>query len=315
MRRNSHRRRIFGLITSKERQSLTNQQSETIKTPKQQNQEIIDNKNKIPELINVPQTSFVPDTAGDGIFNVGLLAPRTNIPVEYSTETVSSKNIPVVSAPPTYDYFFIKYDNLNVARRVEGEIKSFSVVKTLNPSTIKDVAEMLRLSYNNISPLTLSEYQNGSFSHPKYVNDSGTPLQIRYAEISIIRQKTPGRLDDIPLGYPDFDSTPDGVITSLGPIPRAPYTDFTSATGATYSVQIVPGTTLDFKDTTVKTPWQFAPTGWNWNFGPSASPTGSTAQNPSVYYSATGNYTVELTASNATGSTTKTKINFVIVTN
>jgi PKD repeat protein len=315
MRRSKYRSKIFGLFGIRTRQTLVNQQIEPVKTPRQENQEIIDNKDKIPELINVPQTSFIPNTAGDGIFNVGLLAPRTNIPVQYTSDVVSSKNIPIVSSPPTYDYFFIKYDNLNVNRRLDSIMKSFSVVKTLNPSTIKDVAEMLRLNYTNITPLTKSQYDNDSFSHPKYVNDSGEPLQIRYAEISIISQRTPGRLDNIPLGYPDFDSTPDGVITSLGPIPRPPYTDFTSATGATFSVQIVPGSTLDFKDASVKTPWQFAPTGWNWYFGPSASPTGSTAQNPSVFYSGTGNYTVELTASNKTGSTGKTKINFVIVTN
>jgi PKD repeat protein len=315
MRKNSYGRKINGIFGNRNRQTLINQNVDPIKTPKQQNQEIVDSKSKIPELINVPQTSFIPNTEGDGIFNVGLLAPRNNIPLQYEENSLSSKNIPVISTPTKYDYFFIKYDNLNVNRRVDSIMKSFSVVKTLNPSTVKDVSEMLRLGYSNITPLTKSEYDSGSFTHPKYVNDSGYPLEIRYAEISIIKQKTPGRLDDIPLGYPDFDSTPDGVVTSLGPIPRAPYTDFTSATGATYSVQISPGSTLDFKDTTVKTPWQFAPTGWSWYFGPSASPTGSTAQNPSVYYSATGNYTVELTASNSTGSTTKTKINFVIVTN
>ena len=222
MRRTTYRSKLYSLLGSRTRQTFVNQEIDPAKTPRQQNQEIIDNKNKIPELINVPQTSFVPNTSGDGIFNVGLLAPRTNIPVEYTSDIVSSKNIPIISSPPTYDYFFIKYDNLNVNRRVDSIIKSFSVVKTLNPSTIKDVSEMLRLNYTNITPLTKSQYDNDSFSHPKYVNDSGEPLQIRYAEISIISQRTPGRLDDIPLGYPDFDTTPDGVITSLGPIPRAP---------------------------------------------------------------------------------------------
>jgi PKD repeat protein len=67
-------------------------------------------------------------------------------------------------------------------------------------------------------------------------------------------------------------------------------------------------------DASVKNPWQFAPTGWNWVFGPSASPTGSTGKNPIAVYNHPGTYTVVMTASNASGSTTKTKINFVIVT-
>ena len=77
---------------------------------------------------------------------------------------------------------------------------------------------------------------------------------------------------------------------------------------------ITPGGTVKFLDTSVRSPWQFAPTGWNWVFGPSASPTGSTGQNPTVTYGTTGAYTVTLTASNAAGSTAKTKTNFVIVT-
>ena len=213
-------------------------------------------------------------------------------------------------------------------------------------------------------------------------------MSIRYAEIPIIKQKTPGRLDNIPLGYPDFDSTPDGVITRKGPIPTPPYTNFTwenkppdyvSVPGATsngstinvvttrgltsgmyilittpgvgtladntkvisilnnkqFTVSPAPSVTLSgtknvitgtlpatiatggsvrFMDDSVKNPWQFAPTGWNWVFGPSASPTGSTGKNPLVTYGTAGNYTVTLTASNASGSTTKTKTNFVIVT-
>ena len=117
------------------------------------------------------------------------------------------------------------------------------------------------------------------------------------------------------MGYPDFDSTPDGVTTRKGPIPTPPYTDFASSTGATASVAITPGGTVSFRDTSVSSPWQFAPTGWTWSFGPSASPTGSVLQNPTVIYGATGTYTVTLTASNASGSTPKTKTNFVIVTN
>ena len=84
--------------------------------------------------------------------------------------------------------------------------------------------------------------------------------------------------------------------------------------GATLSVQIVPGGTVSFKDTSVMSPWQFAPTGWIWSFGATASPTGSILQNPVVTYGVTGTYTVTLTASNAAGSTAKTKIGFVIVT-
>ena len=325
----------------------------------------------------------------NGIFGVGLLAPRTNIPHEYITTTVSPRNIPIISKISTSNYFFIIYDNPNNARvTLSGILKSFAVIKTLSQCTVRDCSEMLKLHYTNIIAISESDYTTGYFEHPKYCDDSGYPLQVRYAEIPIIKQRTPGRLDNIPLGYPDFDTTPDGVTTRKGPVPSPPYPDFiyenqppiytsqagatssestinvtstigltagmyvsikTGATGSLYSntrvlsvdsnvqftvtpspitplsgtknvitgylpATIATGGSVKFMDSSVKNPWQFAPTGWNWVFGPSASPTGSTGKNPTVVYNHTGIYTVVMTASNASGAATKTKTNFVIVT-
>jgi len=179
---------------------------------------------------------------------------------------------------------------------------------------INDVKKMLGNTYKSVTGITKDQYDNSSFDHPTYLNDSSEPLQIRYAEIPIQIQRTSGRLDDVPIGSPSFDSTPDGVTTRKGPIPTPPYTNFATATGATASIQIIPGGSVLFKDTSVSSPWQFAPTGWIWNFGATASPTGSIIQNPTVTYGVTGTYTVTLTASNAAGSTPKTKTGFVIVT-
>ncbi len=52
------------------------------------------------------------------------------------------------------------------------------------------------------------------------------------------------------------------------------------------------------------------PTEWNWNFGDG---TYSTQQNPVHTYSAAGNYTVTLTATNTAGANTITEMNYVIV--
>lgn len=297
------------------RQTIDTDKIRIAPTPRQEVKDTVDSKDRVPELVNVPSTSFVPSTSGEGILGIGLLKPRPQIEEIYSINIVSTANIPIINKPVTYSYFFIKYDNMNVQLGIEGKLLAFAVVITLSPMSVKTCSELLGISDTKITPLTKDQYTNDSFSHPKYVNDSGTPLQIRYSEITILRQVTPGRLDNIPIGYPDFDSTPDGVTSRKGPIPTPPYTDFSSSSGATSSVSIIPGGTVAFIDTSVRSPWQFAPTGWSWQFGPSANPTGSTAQNPIVSYGATGNYTVTLTASNSAGSTTKTKNNFVIVTN
>ena len=53
-----------------------------------------------------------------------------------------------------------------------------------------------------------------------------------------------------------------------------------------------------------------SPTSWSWNFGDGGT---STAQNPSHTYNAAGTYTVVLTATNAYGSDSETKTNYITV--
>jgi len=55
------------------------------------------------------------------------------------------------------------------------------------------------------------------------------------------------------------------------------------------------------------------PTAWSWNFGGGAA--NSTQQNPSATFTAVGTYTVTLTASNAYGNDSETKVNHVQVVN
>jgi len=54
-----------------------------------------------------------------------------------------------------------------------------------------------------------------------------------------------------------------------------------------------------------------APTSWSWTFGDGGT---SLAQNPSHTYTAIGNYTVNLTATNAAGSDVATRTNYIVVT-
>ena len=61
----------------------------------------------------------------------------------------------------------------------------------------------------------------------------------------------------------------------------------------------------------------FMPTGWSWSFSPSTvtyvNGTSSTSQNPEVVFSAEGQYSVTLTATNSFGSGTETKTNFISI--
>lgn len=88
-----------------------------------------------------------------------------------------------------------------------------------------------------------------------------------------------------------------------GPAPvPVPVVDFSaSTTGPTA------GNTVTFTDLSTN-----SPTSWQWNF-PGGTPTGSTSQNPTVTYSATGSYNVSLSAGNTGGTGSLTKTNYINV--
>ncbi len=65
--------------------------------------------------------------------------------------------------------------------------------------------------------------------------------------------------------------------------------------------------TVNFTDASLNTP-----TSWSWSF-PGGAPAASAAQNPTVTYNTPGVYTVTLTATNASGSDTRTKTSYITV--
>ena len=86
-----------------------------------------------------------------------------------------------------------------------------------------------------------------------------------------------------------------------------PVADF-SATPTTTVVN----STVSFTDLS-----SFFPTSWSWHISPSnytfVNGTNGSSQNPEVQFSALGTYTVELTATNAYGSDTETKTNYITI--
>lgn len=278
---------------------------------RQKKSEVSTANSKIPGLQDIPSNYFDPNTMGMGLNGTGLLKARPNVATDYTGGT-TNKGYPLLIKPETYLYFFVEYNNANVSG-IGSLLKSFSVIKTLNETELKTFSEMLGTNVKTVTPISKDIYKTGYFNHPKYTNDNGTPLVIKYSELPIINQITPGRLDDAPIGYPDFGAPKNEVIGIISPIPGAPYTTF-SALGATSTFTVYSGGTVAFLDKSPKTPWQTAPTGWNWAFGTGANPTGSTQENPIVTYSDLyGPHKVILTASNAYGSTVLVKNDFIIV--
>jgi PKD repeat protein len=94
-------------------------------------------------------------------------------------------------------------------------------------------------------------------------------------------------------------TTKTGYITVTSPVPK-PVAYFTGTPQS--------GTaplTVQFTDSSTNTP-----TSWSWTFGDGGT---STVKNPSHIYTANGVYPVSLTATNAGGSDTKTKTNYITV--
>ncbi|MFA5213435.1 MAG: PKD domain-containing protein, partial [Methanoregula sp.] len=108
------------------------------------------------------------------------------------------------------------------------------------------------------------------------------------------------------LAIPPRDLIPDTLIQNgtftTANVP-APVANFTG-TPSTGTVPL----TVTFTDTSTNTP-----TGWNWSFG-DGSLVNATEQHPVHTYTSAGIYTVSLNATNAGGSDTTTRTNYITVT-
>lgn len=267
-------------------------------------------------LPGVASTLIIPETQGEGLLRVGKLAPLPIRVPDYQTLT-NLKGNPVVAVATvkTYEYIFVQYENTFIPAGDE-KLYSFAVVIPLQPMTVNECASQLGVLAKNVTGLTESQYETSSFQHPVYTNQNNTPLVIRYAEVPVVLQTVPGRLDNVPLGYPNFIYSKSPITTQNGPIPSPPLPNFITSQGNTGATAISVGGSVGFIDASVKNPYSWRPTAWSWNFGgtgASAGATGLTAQNPTVSFIVAGTYTVSLTASNANGSSSVTKTNFVTV--
>jgi len=99
--------------------------------------------------------------------------------------------------------------------------------------------------------------------------------------------------------YGEVEDYTADVATGGCPLPVA---DFTASATTIYA-----GQGVTFTDQTTNSPYA-----WNWTFA-GGTPASSTLQNPTVTYNTAGTYTVTLTATNACGSDTETKVNYITV--
>ena len=258
----------------------------------------------------------VPDTQGKGLLGIGLLKPLPVVPTDYVPITNSKGNLVYSKTTvQTYSLFFAQYENTYIPAGDE-KLYSFVVVRTLNPISASDCATQLGMKQSNVYGLTTTQYNNDSFQHPIYTDMENFPLYFNYTDVPVIIQTIPGRLDNVPIGAPNFPLTPTKASYQQGMLPMPPYPNFSTYYGQTGGTAISAGGTVGFLDLSLRIPTTVQPTSVIWNFGGTgacAGSTGATAQNPLVSFGLTGSYTVTLTATNANGTTSITKTNFVTV--
>jgi PKD repeat protein len=145
-------------------------------------------------------------------------------------------------------------------------------------------------------------YAAGVAALIKSANPTWTPTQIRDQLVNTAADVTSvesGSGWDRYTGYGMIDAA--AAVGGGGPVENPPVAAFTGTpTSGQYPLVV------DFTDLSTETP-----TSWSWTFGDGGT---STAQNPSHTYTAAGNYTVTLTATNAFGSDGETKTGYITVT-
>ncbi len=113
----------------------------------------------------------------------------------------------------------------------------------------------------------------------------------------------PNRGVPIPSIITDLGSNlPNDAIGGTTP-PQPPVADFTGS-----PTTVNPGGSVSFTDTSSNNP-----TSWSWTFE-GGTPGSSTSQDPTVTYNTLGTYSVSLTVTNAQGSDTETKTDYISVT-
>ncbi len=106
------------------------------------------------------------------------------------------------------------------------------------------------------------------------------------------------------VNYGEVEDYPVNVLAGVDP----PVADFSAD-----KLNPMLGETVSFTDLSTNNP-----TSWSWTFNPTTvtyiGGTTSTSQNPQVQFNEAGTYTVEFTATNAGGSDTETKTDYIICT-
>jgi PKD repeat protein len=167
-------------------------------------------------------------------------------------------------------------------------INTFKITASAGTNGVVSPAGVTTVNYG--SSQILYFIPNSNKAVKSYVIDGGSPVN-------------PGTKTGVTVTYTFTNVIANHTVAvtfSGGTSPVPPIASFTG----TPTLGVVP-LSVAFTDTSTN-----SPTSWGWTFGDSGT---STAKNPSHQYMTVGTYTVTLTATNAYGSNTVTRTNYITV--
>ncbi|MCO5384175.1 MAG: PKD domain-containing protein [Methanosarcina barkeri] len=186
---------------------------------------------------------------------------------------------------------------------------------------------------NNAYGLYVCPRSDSNMIYNNYFNDANMAIKNGIGNAYSIKKTAGTNIVGGPYKGGNFWGNPDGTGFSQTAVDKdgdgISDSAYKSITGSTYSDYLPlvnsksgtgkPVAAISASPTSGKAPLSVAftdkstgsPTSWKWTFGDGTT---STTKNPTHKYSAKGNYTVALTATNAAGSNTVTKSNYIKVT-
>jgi len=168
--------------------------------------------------------------------------------------------------------------------------------------TAAPLAAQFSGSPTNVCPggtVAFTDMSTGSPTSWSWSFPGGTP-SVSTSQNPVITYNTPGTYN---VTLTVSDGTGNSTETKTGYITVTNITaDFTGT-----PTLVIVGNTVSFTDNST-----CDPTSWSWSF-PGGTPSTSNSQNPVVTYNTAGTYSVTLTATNAGGSDSETKTNYITV--
>jgi len=213
-----------------------------------------------------------------------------------------------LSVDPSDDCTFWFTGEYQTADGWATRITSFQIQCQAITPTANFTANTTSICLEETSTVMFSDASSESPTSWAWTFEGGTP-NTSAAQNPTVTYSTPGTYDVQLIATnaegSNTSTKTDFITVASGNCVTPPIANFTANTTA---ICLGETTTVSFSDASTE-----SPTSWAWTFE-GGTPSTSTAQNPTVTYSTPGTYNVQLIATNAGGSNTNAKTNFITVT-